>query len=266
MVAARVLCASAELPCVGFQRRQRQAATLRNLPLRSIPAFVPAFMPGLSDILSLAPALHAVPSRHPFTWPWAAMGFGRAQPAACLAAVLLAAAMLAGSLSPTRRGPESSCSKSFWDLPLVEGPRRQVHPKTTTFCLVLGFTPSRQPSKTHQSQNDFEQLQSTTLSGRSSAKECQVALLFATATCRSALPECLMLFRKPCSKTFGERCALQGLPEGGGFTKRGKIGEFGDECAFYALLRGVLSPSDFEEGYHRSASRPSTGPSRTSTW
>ena len=170
------------------------------------------------------------------------------------------------SLSPTRRGPESSCSKSFWDLPLVEGPRRQVHPKTTTFCLVLGFTPSRQPSKTHQSQNDFEQLQSTTLSGRSSAKECQVALLFATATCRSALPECLMLFRKPCSKTFGERCALQGLPEGGGFTKRGKIGEFGDECAFYALLRGVLSPSDFEEGYHRSASRPSTGPSRTSTW
>ena len=166
-----------------------------------------------------------------------------------------------------RRGPESSCSKSFWDLPLVEGPRRQVHPKTTTFCLVLGFTPSRQPSKTHQSQNDFEQLQSTTLSGRSSAKECQVALLFATATCRSALLECLMLFRKPCSKTFGERCALQGLPEGGGgFTKRGKIGEFGDECAFYALLRGVLSPSDFEEGYHRSASRPSTGPSRTSTW
>ena len=116
------------------------------------------------------------------------------------------------------------------------------------------------------SPNDFEQLQSTTLSGRSSAKECQVALLFATATCRSALPECLMLFRKPCSKTFGERCALQGLPEGGGFTKRGKIGEFGDECAFYALLRGVLSPSDFEEGYHRSASRPSTGPSRTSTW
>ena len=114
-----------------------------------------------------------------------------------------------------RRGPESSCSKSFWDLPLVEGPRRQVHPKTTTFCLVLGFTPSRQPSKTHQSQNDFEQLQSTTLSGRSSAKECQVALLFATATCRSALPECLMLFRKPRSKTFGERCALQGLPEGG---------------------------------------------------
>ena len=35
--------------------------------------------------LSLAPALHAVPSRHPFTWPWAAMGFARAQPDACLA-------------------------------------------------------------------------------------------------------------------------------------------------------------------------------------
>ena len=50
-----------------------------------------------------------------------------------------------------------SCSKSFWDLPLVEGPARQVHPKTTTFCLVLGFTPSTQPSRAHQSQNDFEQ-------------------------------------------------------------------------------------------------------------
>ena len=48
-------------------QRQAQAAALRNLPLRSIP--------------SLAPALHAVSSRHPFTWPWAAMGFARAQPA-----------------------------------------------------------------------------------------------------------------------------------------------------------------------------------------
>ena len=53
-----------------------------------------------------------------------------------------------------------SCSKSFWDSPLVEGPARQVHPKTTTFCLVLGFTPSTQPSRAHQSQNDFEQLYS----------------------------------------------------------------------------------------------------------
>ena len=44
--------------------------------------------------------------------------------------------------------------------PLVEGSGRQVHPKTTTFCLVLGFTPSRQPSRAHQSQNDFEQLYS----------------------------------------------------------------------------------------------------------
>ena len=41
--------------------------------------------------------------------------------------------------------------------PLVEGPGRQVHPKTTTFCLVLGFTLSRQSSRAHQSQNDFEQ-------------------------------------------------------------------------------------------------------------
>ena len=50
-----------------------------------------------------------------------------------------------------------SCSKSFWDLPLVEGPARPVHPKTTTFCLVLGLTPSRQPSRAYQSQNDLEQ-------------------------------------------------------------------------------------------------------------
>ena len=30
-------------------QRQAQAAALRNLPLRSIPSLVPAFMPGLSD-------------------------------------------------------------------------------------------------------------------------------------------------------------------------------------------------------------------------
>ena len=52
---------------------------------------------------------------------------------------------------------QGSCSKSFWDLPLVEGPGRHVHPKTTTFCLVLGFTPSGRPSRAHQSQNDLEQ-------------------------------------------------------------------------------------------------------------
>ena len=54
------------------------------------------------------------------------------------------------------------CSKSFWDSPLVEGPVKQVHPKTTTFCLVLGFTPSGRPSRAHQSQNDFEQRYSGT--------------------------------------------------------------------------------------------------------
>ena len=41
--------------------------------------------------------------------------------------------------------------------PLVEGSGRQVHPKTTTFCPVLGFTPSRQPYRAYQSQNDLEQ-------------------------------------------------------------------------------------------------------------
>ena len=65
-------------------QRQAQAAALRNLPLRSIPSLATAFTPGLRSIPSLAPALHAVSSRHPFTWPWAAMGFARAQPAACL--------------------------------------------------------------------------------------------------------------------------------------------------------------------------------------
>ena len=55
---------------------------------------------------------------------------------------------------------QGSCSKSFWDLPLVEGHGRHIHPKTTTFCLVLGFTPSRQPSRAHQSQNDLGQLYS----------------------------------------------------------------------------------------------------------
>ena len=60
-----------------------------------------------------------------------------------------------------------SSSKSFWDLPLVEGPARHGHPKTTTFCLVLGFTPSTQPSRAHQSQNVFEQLYSGPLYGPS---------------------------------------------------------------------------------------------------
>ena len=48
----------------------------------------------------------------------------------------------------------------FGIYPLVEGPARHVHPKTTTFCLVLGFTPSGRPSRAHQSQNDLEQLYS----------------------------------------------------------------------------------------------------------
>ena len=48
----------------------------------------------------------------------------------------------------------------FGIYPLVEGPGRHVHPKTTTFCLVLGFTPSREACRAHQSQNDLEQLYS----------------------------------------------------------------------------------------------------------
>ena len=43
---------------------------------------------------------------------------------------------------------------------LVEGPGRQVHPKTRQKVVVLGFTPSRQPSRAHQSQNVLEQLDS----------------------------------------------------------------------------------------------------------
>ena len=72
-----------------------------------------------------------------------------------------------------------SCSKSFWDSPLVEGPARQVHPKTTTFCLVLGFTPSTQPSRAHQSQNDFEQL----YSGPSVAPPCFPVSYTACSVC-----------------------------------------------------------------------------------
>ena len=45
----------------------------------------------------------------------------------------------------------------FGIYPLVEGPGRHVHPKTTTFCLVLGFIPSGRPSRAHQSQNDLGQ-------------------------------------------------------------------------------------------------------------
>ena len=40
---------------------------------------------------------------------------------------------------------------------------------------------------------------------------------------------------------------LTGLPGRGTFTKRGKIGEFGDECALQASLLGVISPNDFEQ-------------------
>ena len=51
----------------------------------------------------------------------------------------------------------------FGIYPLVEGARRQVHPKTTTFCPVLGFTPSREAYRADQSQNDLGQLYSGTL-------------------------------------------------------------------------------------------------------
>ena len=34
----------------------------------------------------------------------------------------------------------------------------------------------------------------------------------------------------------------------GGFTKLRDFGEFGDRCAFYALLRGGVSQNDLGEG------------------
>ena len=40
---------------------------------------------------------------------------------------------------------------------------------------------------------------------------------------------------------------LTGPSRGGTVTKRGEIVEFGDECAFYSLLRGVLSPNELEQ-------------------
>ena len=61
---------------------------------------------------------------------------------------------------------------------LVEGRRRQVHPKTTTFCLVLGFTPSGRPSRAHQSQNDLEQRFSTALEGKIAIRDSAAAILY----------------------------------------------------------------------------------------
>ena len=40
---------------------------------------------------------------------------------------------------------------------------------------------------------------------------------------------------------------LAGPSRGGAFTKRGKIGEFGERCALEVSLEGVLSPNDFEQ-------------------
>ena len=40
---------------------------------------------------------------------------------------------------------------------------------------------------------------------------------------------------------------LLGPSRRGTFTKRDEIGEFGDECALYSLLRGVLSPNELEQ-------------------
>ena len=64
--------------------RQAQAAALRNLPLRSIPSLVPAFMPGLSDIVArpgasrsaFAPPIHMAMGGH---------GFREGTACACLA-------------------------------------------------------------------------------------------------------------------------------------------------------------------------------------
>ena len=76
------------------RRRQLRQATATIARRRQLPSETFRFAPSrrlslrsfrVLATLSLAPALHAVPSRHPFTWPWAAMGFARAQPAACRA-------------------------------------------------------------------------------------------------------------------------------------------------------------------------------------
>ena len=130
--------------CHHRQRRLLRQVAATNARRRPLPSetfrFAPSRRSSLRSFrvlatLSLAPALHAVPSRHPFTWPWAAMGFARAQPAACLAAVLLAAAMLAGSLLPQ---------------PFADSPRAGIE----LFQIVLGFTPRRRPWKACPSQND----------------------------------------------------------------------------------------------------------------
>ena len=77
--------------------------------------------------------------------------------------------------------------KRFGIHPLIEGPGRPVHPKTTTFCPILGFTPSTQPSRAHQSQNDLEQSTSAVGTGHSLADEHPDSVVASS-----------------CSKTFGE--------------------------------------------------------------
>ena len=86
-----------------------------------------------------------------------------------------------------------------------------MNPKTRQKVVVLGWTCLAGPSTRGKSQNDFEQLPSTGLQppsttqfGCSPAKECPVS--------PSRVP--CATFGWPCPKSFGERCALEGLIEG----------------------------------------------------
>ena len=60
--------------------------------------------------------------------------------------------------------------------------------------------------------------------------------------------ECHRGSESRCSKSFGERYALQGLPEGGGgFTKHDDFAALGERWALQGLPEGVVSPNDFEQ-------------------
>ena len=96
----------------------------------------------------------------------------------------------------------------FGIYPLVEGPARHVHPKTTTFCPVLGFTPSGRPSRAHQSQNDLGQL----YSGLSVAppvfltcnvRNCLNALLYSQDSCSKSWRSGQVYEKRMTSKSLG---------------------------------------------------------------
>ena len=102
-----------------YHQRPAQAAALRNLPLRSIPSLVPAFIPGLSDICRsprrFTQCLRATHS-HGHGRPWVSRGHSLRLPRCCPPHALpRAAPRLRPAARPAPGRSGESCSKSFWD-------------------------------------------------------------------------------------------------------------------------------------------------------